>query len=125
MAYNDDMFRESKEYKGSIEGTVKFDKETCALERAFNLNPEAVEQLKEVVGEKNIKTFSGILPSTEEMKFVPSEEMRTVYGQIAKTELKRMEEQEENNEDLSCGHSVEQHRQALVVVVEKMKPTLN
>lgn len=59
------------------------------------------------------------------MKFVPSEEMQTIYSQIAKTELKRIEDQEENNHDLSCGHSVDQHRQALVTVVEKMKPTTN
>ena len=126
MVYNDSMFRESKEHKGSIEGTVKFDKEACcALERGFNLNPKAVEQLKEIVGEKKMKTFSEILPNTEEMKFVPSEEMQTVYGQIAKAELKRMEEQAENDGDLSCGNSIEEHRRALMSVVEKMKPTLN
>lgn len=52
------MFRESKEYKGSIEGTVKFDKETCcAFNRGFNLNPEAVKQLKEIVGEKKLRHF--------------------------------------------------------------------
>ena len=121
------MFRKSKEeFPGSVEGTVKFDKETtCALERGFKLNPEAVKELGDIVGEAKIKTFTEILPNTDEMKFVPSEEMKTVYSQIAKRELERIGAEDEDDEDLSCGHSVEEHKKALASVVEKMEPKIN
>ena len=119
-------FRESKEFPGSAEGTVKFDKETCcALERGFKNNPVVVKELEEVVGKEKMKTFAEILPNTDEMKFVPSEEMKTVYSQIAKRELERIEAEDEDDEDLLCGHSVEEHRQALATVVEKMEPKVN
>ena len=59
------------------------------------------------------------------MKFVPSEEMKTVYSQIAKRELERIDAEDEDDENLTCGHTVEEHRQALEVVVKKMIPTIN
>ena len=120
------MSKESLEFPGSAEGTVKFEKETCcALERGFEQNPELVDQLKKLMGPAAINNFAEILPNTDEMKFVPSEEMKTVYGQIAKRELERMDAEGEGDEDLVCGHSVDEHRQALVSVVEKMEPTVN
>ncbi len=43
------MFRGSKEFPGSVEGTVKFDKEICcALERGFKRNPVVVKELEEI-----------------------------------------------------------------------------
>ena len=119
-------FRESQEFPGSVEGTVKFDKETCcALERGFEQNPSTVQQLKETMGPVKINNFVEILPNTDEMKFVPSEEMKTVYGQIAKRELERIATEDEDDEDLTCGHSVEEHQDALREVVEKMEPTIH
>ena len=47
----------------------------------------------------------------------PSEEMKTVYVQIAKMELERIDAEDEDDEDLICGHSVDEHRQALDPVV--------
>ncbi len=118
------MFRESKEFPGSVEGTVRFDKKTCcALERGFKHNPAVVKELEKIVGEPKIKIFIKILPNTDEMKFVPSEEMQTVYSQIAKRELERIEA--EDDEDLSCGHSVDEHREALMSVIKKMQPKIN
>ena len=126
------MFRESKEFPGSVEGTVKFEQEICcALERGFEQNPEVAKELASIVGEDKIKIFKDILfnsldpDSRPEIKFVPSEEMQMVYGQIAKRELERIEAEDEDDEDLSCGHSVDEHRDSLNSVIEKMEPTMN
>ncbi|MEX2090861.1 MAG: hypothetical protein WD989_01860 [Candidatus Paceibacterota bacterium] len=117
------MAKESLEYPGSVEGTVKFEKETCcALERGFEHNPGVVQELKKALGSQEVNMMVDILPNTEEMKFVPSENMKTVYGQIAKRELERIQAEDEDDEDLSCGHSVEDHIQALERVMEKMEP---
>ena len=126
------MFRESKEFPGSVEGTIKFSQETCcALDRGFEKNPEVARDLAKIVGEEKAKLFKDVLINTfkpssrPEMKFVPSEEMQIFYGQMAKRELKRIEEQEENDGDLSCGHSVKEHRLALMSVVENLEPKIN
>jgi len=126
------MLRESKEFPGSVEGTVKFSQETCcALDRGFEKNPETAKQLAEIVGDEKVKLFKDILVNTlkpssrPEMKFVPSEEMQTVYGQIAKRELERIDAEDEDDEDLSCGHTINKHKKALESVVEKMEPKLN
>jgi len=120
------MAKESLEYPGSVEGTVKFEKEVCcALERGFEKNPGVVDELKKTVGVKEMGIFIDILPNTDEIKFVPSEDMKLVYGQIAKRELERIEAEDEDDEDLTCGHTVNEHREALETVVEKMQPTVN
>lgn len=104
------MPKESLEFPGSVEGTVKFSKETCcALERGFQQNPGVVQQLKEMMGPVEVNNFIEILPNTDEMKFVPSEEMKTVYGQIAKRELERIEAESEDDKDLTCGHAIEDY----------------
>ena len=120
------MRKESLEFPGSVEGTVKFDKETCcALERGFQQNLGLVQQLKEMMGPVEVNNFIEILPNTDEMKFVPSEKMKMVYGQIAKRELERIEAEDEDDKDITCGHTVEDHIHALQNVVEKMSPTVN
>ena len=120
------MRKESLEFTGSVEGTVKFDKETCcALQRGFEQNPGVVQQLKELMGPVEVNKFVEILPNIDETNVVPSEEMKTVYGQIAKRELERIEAEDEDDEDLTCGHTVDEHREALETVVEKMTPTVN
>ncbi|OGN08918.1 MAG: hypothetical protein A3J46_02565 [Candidatus Yanofskybacteria bacterium RIFCSPHIGHO2_02_FULL_41_11] len=124
-------FEGSKEFPGSIEGTVRFDEETlCALERGLEQNPEVAEQLEEIVGEK-AKIFRDILSNTLDpkhrapIKFVPNDEARTFYSQIAKRKLERIDAEDEDDEDLTCSHSVDEHRRALEIVVEKMTPTVN
>jgi hypothetical protein len=126
------MSKESQEFPGSVEGTVKFEQETCcALERGFEQNPRVAKELAEIVGKDKVKLFKEILfnsldpDSRPEMKFVPSEEMKMVYGQIAKKELERMDAEDEDDADLSCEHSVEEHKEALESVVEKMEPRIN
>jgi len=125
-------FGGSKEFPESVEGTVKFNRETCcALERGFEKNPEVADELANIVGQDKAKLFREILANTlspdnrPEMKFVPSEEMRIVYSQIAKRELERIEAEDEDDEDLLCGHSVKEHWRALKSVVEKMEPPAN
>lgn len=126
------MFKGFKEeFPGSAEGTVRFDAETlCALERGLEQNPEVAKQLDEVVGQK-AKIFRDILSNTLDpehrapIKFVPNEEARTFYSQIAKRELERIDAEDEEDEDLSCGHSVDEHRRALESVVERMEPKVN
>lgn len=119
------VFRESLEFPGSVEGTVKFDKEICcALARAFKQNPPVVEELQQLVSVEKLKLFAEILDNTDEMKFVPSHEMRIVYAQIAKREIERIFAEDEDDEDLKCGHTFFEHFWALEVVLEKLQPTL-
>ena len=120
-------FGGSKEFP-RIERKIKFDGETiCALKRAFKKNPEVARNMADVVGEKNMKIFTDILTNTNEMeiKYDPSEELKTAYSQIAKRELERIDAEEEDDEDLVCGHSVDEHRQALREVVGKTEPTIH
>lgn len=122
------MFKESKKFPESVDTKIRFDEETiCALGRAFKQNPEVLKELTEVVGEQNMKIFTDILNNTNEMeiKYDPSEELKTVYGQIAKRELERIDAEDEDSEDLFCGHSVEEHKEALGSVVEKMELKVN
>ena len=122
------MFRKFKKIPKAIERKITFDGETiCALGRAFKKNPEVVRDLAGGVGEENMKIFTDILINTNEMeiKYDPSEELKTLYGQIAKRELERIDAEDEDDEDLLCGHSVEDHKEALESVIEKMQPTIN
>ena len=112
---------------------VRFDVETmCALERGFEKNPEAAKELEGIVGERLVKLFKDILYNALDPKnrapitFVPGkDEAKIVYSQIAKRELERIDAEDEDDEDLSCGHTVEDHIHALQNVVEKMEPTVN
>ncbi|MDO8496137.1 MAG: hypothetical protein Q7S43_01645 [bacterium] len=120
------MHRDSLEFPGSVEGTVQFDKDVCcALKRGFEENSVLVEQLSKLVGEKNIKIFADILSSTDEMKFVPSDDMKTAYSQVAKRELERIDATDEDDDDLSCSHSIDEHKEALRSVLEKMESPIN
>lgn len=119
-------FGESLEFPGSVEGTVKFDKETCcALGRAFKQNPGVAKELEAIVGEENMSNLTDILPHADEVTFNQSEESKMVYSQIAKRELERIDAEDEDDEDLTCGHTVEEHKEALREVVDKMGPTIN
>jgi len=127
------MARGSIEFPGSVEGTIEFDEITCcALERGFEQNPIVVKQLEEIAGPDKVKLFKDILfnnlnPSKRApIKLVPAkEEVRTVYGQIAKRELERIDAEDEDDEDISCGHSILEHQWALSSIVEKMEPVVN
>lgn len=126
------MYKESPESIKSPERIIKFEEETCcALERGFRQNPEVTKELTAIVGEskmanyRNIVLF-GIDPKIKaENKFVMSDEIRTVYSQIAKRELERIEAEDEDDGDLLCGHSADEHKEALEGVVGIMEPTIN
>ena len=120
------MFEESREFPGSVEKAVTFDKETCcALNRAFKQNPGVTKELEAIVGEENLKNLTDVLPHADAVTFDQSEESKTVYSQIAKRELERIDAEDEDDEDLTCGHSVEEHQDALREVLEKMEPTIH
>ena len=127
------MARESLEFTGMPKGTVEFNEETCcALERGFEQNPTMVKQLEEAIGENKVKIFKDILFNSLDpqkrppMKFVPvTEEVKTLYGQIAERELERIEAEDEDDEDISCGHTIDEHIWALKKVVERMKSVVH
>lgn len=60
-----------------------------------------------------------------EIKYDPSEELKTTYSQIAKRELERIQAEDEDDEDLTCGHPIGDHVRALQNIVKKMEPTVN
>lgn len=109
---------------------IVFDEETiCALGRAFDKNPGAARELEEIVGQEKVRLSKEILVNTGSggitMKYEPEQGFKTVYGQIAKRELERIEEESEDDENLNCGHTIEDHIYALQDVVEKMSQTVN
>lgn len=126
------MKREIKELVESIEGSmveggVEFNKTACcALDRAFEKNPEVTRRLEDIVDDdETFGNFRKILKSADEIKFTPADNMKTACSQIAKRELERIEYEREVDKDLVCGHVVNEHIEALKYVVEKMGPTIN
>ena len=111
--------RSSQEFPGSIEGTIKFDAlSCCALKHAFDRNPETVDQLKEIVPNDKLKIFSDVLTNTDEMNFVPTEEMKVVYFQLAKKEVSRLGSMGNLIQvDLDCSHTVADHIKVLENVI--------
>lgn len=119
------MTKESLELSGSVEGATEFEEETsCALERGLEKNPELVGELAEMIGADKLKKFMSIALDHDK-KFVPSEEMKTVYVQVAKREVERILDEDEEDEDLTCDHSVDEHIKALRELIDEMKPTIH
>jgi hypothetical protein len=83
------MKREINDLVDSIEyldgKTVEFDEiACCALDCAFEKNPETTSQLRQATEEKeNLDGFREILRKTGEFKFIPVDNIKTVCGQIA------------------------------------------
>ncbi len=117
---------ESRGFIKSKEGTIGFDRESrCALIRGFEQNQAVVRELKKIVEEREVEFFAKILSDSVEDRYIISDEMKTIYGQVAKRELERIDAEDEDDDDLLCGHSVEEHQEALRSVVEKMEPAVN
>lgn len=111
---------------GMIEGAVEIDEVVwCALKHAFEVNPEAVKKLEEGMRVKDMDILRSAFDGVERMRITPSDKMKTVYSQIAKKELERMEAGKDDDDDLSCGHSREDHEESLRMIVEKMSGTVN
>lgn len=108
------------------EGVIEFDEMTCcALAHAFAKNKETVQQLKEIVGSDELRKMADILPTTKNMAFLPSEDMKIAYSQIAEIELKRLAETGETGFSCGRGHILEQHKKSLKEVLSQLKPTIN
>jgi hypothetical protein len=107
-----------------VEGTIEFNEMTCcAMAHAFARNRAAVEKLKEIIPPDKLRKMAEILPTTKNMTFVPSEEMQTVYSQIAKAELERLKT--EKTPDFYCDHSINQHVKALQNALKEVSPKTN
>lgn len=116
--------RSSQEFPQSVEGTVGFNRfETCALAQAFAKNKDTVEELKAIVGPEKLRILAAVLPTTESMTFVPSDDVKIAYGQIAKKEIERLTATPEIKP--RCGHSVDEHKKALRLVIDKLQIVTN
>jgi len=108
------------------EGVIEFDEMTCcALAHAFAENKETVKQLKKIISPDELKKMADILPTTKNMAFLPPEDMKIAYSQIADIELKRLAETGETGFHCGRGHTLEQHKKSLKEVSSKLKPTVN
>lgn len=65
--------------------------ECCALARGFAKNPKVIAQLMDLIDKKKLKLFADELVRTERLAFIPTDEMKTAYYQIAKAELAGLE----------------------------------
>jgi hypothetical protein len=124
------MSRESLESSESAEKFFEFGEDVCcALRRGFEQNPSTVKQLIQEMGEKGeqkVAFFKELLLDPEEgIDFNLQHELKTTYNQIAKRELERIQAEDEDDEDLKCGHSLDEHMDALEYVVEKTEPTVH
>ena len=125
------MKREIKDFVESMESSVEtgmeFDEVACCvLNRAFEKNPEVTKRLEDIVDDDEIfGSFRRMLEGSENIKFTPEDNMKTVRSQIAKRELERINSEDEDDKDLECGHSVDDHVSALEYIVEKMGTKVN
>ena len=104
----------------------------CALRRAFEMNPEVAKELKAIVKSpvkfdflREVLDDSGDNEGGGIATLKPFDEAETVYGQIAKRELERIEAEGEGDGDLVCEHTVSEHEDALRLVLEKFGPSIN
>ena len=112
-----------------VEGGIEFDEiDCCALDRAFEMNPEVTSQLKDIFNDdENFGTFRRILKGAKDgegIKFSLEDRMNMICSQIAKLELQRMDAVE-YDEKLSCDHPMRDHIDSLKDIVKKMEPTIH
>ena len=107
---------------------VEFDAmECCALECACGKEAHAsfVREYLGKIGESHplykASLILGIFQHTFHLAFIPSEVHRVVYAHIANTERELLAQDKEALLD-SCGHTANQHCQALESVWAKIKP---
>ncbi len=118
--------RESHELAHPAEGAIELGRDVCcALDRSFEMNPELKKELGKIVGENEIKFFEKLVMTDDARHLIMSDEMKTAYSQIAKRELERIAAEDEDDDDLLCGHTVDEHQNALKFVLEKMEPAVN
>jgi len=104
-------------------GTIELDKPEChALECAFANNPKTIVQLAELADERDMELWAEELKGTSHLVFIPSEAMKTVYFQVADAEIKRLAR---GDGKLYCGHSKEEHLEALQSVESTFSQPVN
>lgn len=118
---------ESQELIEPTSEVFEFDEEArCALERGFEQNPAVVKELTKIVKEKEMDFLIKALSKMNEYEgLIVYDHMRMVYGQIAKRELERIKAEDEADNDITCGHTVDEHQEALRAVLEKTEPTIH
>lgn len=98
--------------------------ECCALCEAFENNPELVDKFDEFIPNGKMEIYQEILINTSGMRFKPTGEVADVYRSFAVVEIGRIKDSNQN-ERLSCGHTVGEHAKSLGAVVEKMNSVAN
>ena len=100
----------------SVPGTIRFDRAACcALWMAWHENERADIKLIEALGEDEVSTFIEVLPNSNELKFVPTEDMKLFYNQLARVELRRLAEHP--NKFACHQHTLNEHKIALNKVI--------
>ncbi len=101
----------------SAPGTIRFDHAACcALWMAWQENERADIMLIQAIGEDEITTYVEVLPGTHsELKFIPTDDMKLFYNQLARVELKRLAA---HPQKFSCHqHTINEHKIALNKVI--------
>ena len=103
--------------------------ECCALERgcAQEAHLPFVQEYLAGIGERHpvykALIMLGIFKNTLHLEFVPHEIYRVVYSYIAAAEKVALEADKDADAMLNCGHTAEQHCEALGNVWTKIKPS--
>lgn len=99
---------------------VKFEEaECCALRYAFASNPKTAALLVKAIGEEKVRLSAEILNRTSRLGFPHNPEVDEIYYEIAQAELSRIEKGEVH---FDCGHSTEEHKEALLSVISMTTP---
>lgn len=104
---------------------VKFEEvHCCALRHAFanSSNIDVVASLVKAIGEEKVKLSAEILNKTFRLGFPHNPEIDEIYYEIAAAELERLEKIKEGEANFSCGHSAEEHKEALLSIIAMTAP---
>jgi len=98
--------------------------ECCALREGFAKNPRTISQLMDFIDNKKLKLYADELVGSKGLGLRPDDNTKTAYSQIAKAELKRLEDE---SIEFKCiyGHSLEEHKRALQSVVSAFSKPVN
>jgi len=119
-------YRESEQFIEPLERIEFSDKTFCALKRGFEENPGLVGELERTVGKEEVKFYFEIVEEMENSpNLVKSYNIGKVYSKIAERELERISAEDEDDDDLSCEHTVEDHQEGLREVLKILKQTIH
>jgi len=96
----------------------------CALHCAFEHYPKLAKDLAKFVPPEIIAVFRDILENTGRLIFIPNTDAAVIYGTLASKELEGLHNVDSETE-LSCGHIVGEHKEALKSVVKSMETSNN